>query len=116
MRSAINGKPVAHCHAEAVGFEQAVDHACKIGLPNLMKLDFQQRAERLKALAKYLGEHKEWLCVVSAHTGCHARRQLGGYAEGCWHAAGGEELGGLSSVKHDLQRAAVQGSPSMRPQ
>ena len=28
-------------------------------------------------------------------------------------AGGGEELGGLRAVKHDLQRAAVQGSPTM---
>lgn len=52
LRSAINGKPVAHTHAEAIGFGQAVDYACKVGLPNLMKRDFQKRAERLKALAK----------------------------------------------------------------
>jgi oxepin-CoA hydrolase/3-oxo-5,6-dehydrosuberyl-CoA semialdehyde dehydrogenase len=40
-----------------------------VGLPNLLKLDFQERAQRLKALAKYLGEHKEQLYAVSAHTG-----------------------------------------------
>jgi oxepin-CoA hydrolase/3-oxo-5,6-dehydrosuberyl-CoA semialdehyde dehydrogenase len=34
-----------------------------------MAMDFQQRAERLKALAKYLGEHKEELYAISAHTG-----------------------------------------------
>ncbi|MCV6005263.1 phenylacetic acid degradation bifunctional protein PaaZ, partial [Escherichia coli] len=28
-------------------------------------------------------------------------------------AGGGEELGGLRAVKHYLQRAAVQGSPTM---
>jgi oxepin-CoA hydrolase / 3-oxo-5,6-dehydrosuberyl-CoA semialdehyde dehydrogenase len=69
LRSAINGKPVASTHVEAIDFEQAVHHARTVGLPNLMKLDFQQRADRLKALAKYLGEHKEVLYAVSAHTG-----------------------------------------------
>ena len=44
-------------------------HARSVGLPNLLKLDFQQRADRLKAMAKFLNEHKEQLYAVSAHTG-----------------------------------------------
>jgi len=69
LRSAINGKPVAATHAEAIDFGEAVQYARKVGVPNLMKLDFQQRAERLKALAKFLNERKETLYAVSAHTG-----------------------------------------------
>ena len=69
LRSAINGRPVAHTHAEAIDFCEAVQHARRVGLPSLMALDFQGRAERLKALAKYLGEHKEQLYAISAHTG-----------------------------------------------
>ena len=69
LRSAIHGRPVAHTHAEAIDFGEAVQHARRVGLPALMALDFQARAERLKALAKYLGEHKEQLYAVSAHTG-----------------------------------------------
>ncbi|MBC5768029.1 phenylacetic acid degradation bifunctional protein PaaZ [Ramlibacter albus] len=69
LRSAVNGKPVAATHAEKVDFAAAVEHARKVGVPNLMKLDFQQRAERLKALAKFLGERKEELYAISAHTG-----------------------------------------------
>jgi oxepin-CoA hydrolase/3-oxo-5,6-dehydrosuberyl-CoA semialdehyde dehydrogenase len=69
LRSAINGKPVAQTHADALDFAAAVQHARQVGVPNLLKLDFQQRAERLKALAKYLGEHKEQLYAVSSHTG-----------------------------------------------
>ena len=69
LRSAINGKPVASTHAESIDFGEAVAHARKVGLPALMALDFQQRAERLKALAKYLNEHKETLYAISAHTG-----------------------------------------------
>jgi oxepin-CoA hydrolase/3-oxo-5,6-dehydrosuberyl-CoA semialdehyde dehydrogenase len=46
-----------------------VHHARSVGLPNLLKLDFQQRADRLKAMAKFLNEHKEQLYAVSAHTG-----------------------------------------------
>ena len=69
LRSAINGHPVASTHAEALDFGEAVAHARERGLPALLALDFQQRAERLKALAKYLGEHKEELYAISAHTG-----------------------------------------------
>ena len=69
LRSAINGRPVAQTHAEVIDFGEAVQHARRVGLPALMALDFQQRAERLKVLAKYLMEHKELLYPVSAHTG-----------------------------------------------
>jgi oxepin-CoA hydrolase/3-oxo-5,6-dehydrosuberyl-CoA semialdehyde dehydrogenase len=69
LRSAINGQTVAHTHAEAIDFAEAVHHARSVGLPNLLKLDFQQRADRLKAMAKFLNEHKEELYAVSAHTG-----------------------------------------------
>jgi oxepin-CoA hydrolase/3-oxo-5,6-dehydrosuberyl-CoA semialdehyde dehydrogenase len=69
LKSAVNGQPVAATHAEKIDFAEAVQHARQVGVPNLMKLDFQQRAERLKALAKYLVEHKETLYAISAHTG-----------------------------------------------
>jgi len=69
LRSAINGAPVAHTHAELIDFGEAVQHARTTGLANLLKLDFQQRAGILRALAKYLSEHKEGLYAVSAHTG-----------------------------------------------
>jgi oxepin-CoA hydrolase / 3-oxo-5,6-dehydrosuberyl-CoA semialdehyde dehydrogenase len=69
LRSAINGRALYSTHAEAIDFGEAVAFARKVGLPRLLALDFQQRAERLKALAKYLNEHKEALYAVSAHTG-----------------------------------------------
>src|SRR5574343_2085870 len=69
LRSAINGQPVAHTHAEAVDFAEAVHHARTVGVANLLRLDFQQRAAILKALAKHLNERKEQLYAVSAHTG-----------------------------------------------
>ena len=69
LRSAVNGKPVASTHAEAIDFAEAVDYARRVGLAGLLALDFQQRAQRLKALAKYLTEHKEKLYALSAHTG-----------------------------------------------
>ncbi|MGZ5845846.1 MAG: phenylacetic acid degradation bifunctional protein PaaZ [Ramlibacter sp.] len=69
LRSAVNGRPVASTHADPLDFAEAVRHARQVGVPNLLKLDFQQRAERLKALAKYLAERKEALYAISAHTG-----------------------------------------------
>ncbi|HEU4458553.1 MAG TPA: phenylacetic acid degradation bifunctional protein PaaZ [Methylibium sp.] len=69
LRSAIDGRVVAATHAESIDFGEALAHARQVGLPALLALDFQQRAERLKALAKYLIEHKEALYAVSAHTG-----------------------------------------------
>lgn len=69
LRSAVNGQPVSLTHAETVDFGEAVNYARGAGLRSLLALDFQQRAARLKALAKYLGEHKEALYAISAHTG-----------------------------------------------
>jgi oxepin-CoA hydrolase/3-oxo-5,6-dehydrosuberyl-CoA semialdehyde dehydrogenase len=69
LRSAINGRSIAHTHAESLDFAEALHHARTVGLPKLLALDFQQRAGILKALAKVLIEHKEKLYAVSAHTG-----------------------------------------------
>ena len=69
LRSAVNGSDVAHTHAESLDFGEALDHARRTGLPALLAMDFQERAQRLKALAKYLLDHKEQLYAVSAHTG-----------------------------------------------
>ena len=69
LRSAINGSAVARTHAEAIDFGEALQHARRQGLSGLLALDFQERAQRLKALAKYLLEHKESLYAISAHTG-----------------------------------------------
>jgi len=69
LHSAVNGRAVAATHAEAIDFGEATLHARQVGVPALLALDFQQRAERLKALAKFLNEHKEALYAGSAHTG-----------------------------------------------
>ncbi len=69
LRSAINGAQVAHTHQETIDFSQAVEYARKTGVPNLLKLDFQKRAQILRALGKYLTEHKEQLYALSLHTG-----------------------------------------------
>ena len=69
LQSAVNGRPVASTHAESIDFGEVLHHARTVGLSNLLAMDFQQRAQRLRALAKYLAEHKEELYAVSAHTG-----------------------------------------------
>jgi oxepin-CoA hydrolase/3-oxo-5,6-dehydrosuberyl-CoA semialdehyde dehydrogenase len=69
LPSAINGRVVYQTHAETIDFDEALRHARTAGLPALMKLDFQQRAARLKALAAYINERKEQLYAISAHTG-----------------------------------------------
>ncbi|MHA7918076.1 phenylacetic acid degradation bifunctional protein PaaZ [Alloalcanivorax xenomutans] len=69
LASAINGEIVAHTHDDAPDFAAAVDYARATGTRELLKLDFQQRAARLKAMALYLQEHKKALYALSRHTG-----------------------------------------------
>lgn len=69
LASALDGRPVAATHAEAIDFAEAVHHARRVALPALAQTDFQQRARTLKALAKLLIERKEELYAVSAATG-----------------------------------------------
>lgn len=69
LHSAVNGRAVAFTHAESIDFDEAVTHARKQGLASLLALDFQQRAAILRALGKYLNEHKEVLYAISLHTG-----------------------------------------------
>ena len=54
LRSAINGRVVAHLHEEALDFGELVAHARGPGLANLLRTNFQDRARVLKALAGYL--------------------------------------------------------------
>ena len=69
LASAVDGRTVAFAHADELDFGEAVDHARRVGVPALLALDFQQRAARLKALAKFLMERKEALYAISHHTG-----------------------------------------------
>jgi len=69
LTSAIDGSTVFHTHADSLDFGEAVEFARRRTVPALLKLDFQQRAATLKALASYLLEHKEQLYAISRHTG-----------------------------------------------
>ena len=69
LYSAINGKEVAYAHAESLDFAEALQYGRTTGLDGMLAMDFQQRAAALRALAKYLGDRKEELYAISAHTG-----------------------------------------------
>jgi oxepin-CoA hydrolase/3-oxo-5,6-dehydrosuberyl-CoA semialdehyde dehydrogenase len=69
LHSAVNGKIIHYTHAEPLDFGEAVSYARRQGLPGLLAMDFQQRAARLRALAKYLVERKEELYAISTQSG-----------------------------------------------
>jgi oxepin-CoA hydrolase/3-oxo-5,6-dehydrosuberyl-CoA semialdehyde dehydrogenase len=69
LKSAINGRTVYRTHAESIDFAQALDFARSTGVRNLLAMDFQERAARLRALGSLLVEKKEALYAVSSHTG-----------------------------------------------
>lgn len=67
--SAIDGRTLAHTHADKLDFDEALTFAKQKGSPALLAMDFQERAARLKALGKFLMEHKEKLYGISYFTG-----------------------------------------------
>jgi oxepin-CoA hydrolase/3-oxo-5,6-dehydrosuberyl-CoA semialdehyde dehydrogenase len=69
LRSALDNQLIYHTHAEKIDFDEAVTYARKLGVRGLMGLDYQKRAQRLKALALYLMERKEELYEISHLTG-----------------------------------------------
>ena len=69
LHDASTDAPVASTHAEQPDFGAAVEFARLGGVSGLLTLDFQERAQRLKSLAKFLTEHKEVLYLWSACTG-----------------------------------------------
>ena len=69
LKSAITGETVFYTHSETLDFSRAVDFAKTSGHKSLLAMDFQSRASTLRAIGKYLLEHKEMLYAISAHTG-----------------------------------------------
>ena len=69
LASAIDGSAIHHTHADVIDFGEALAFGRGTGVPALLKLDFQQRAARLKAIAAYVNERKESLYTLSRHTG-----------------------------------------------
>jgi len=69
LRDATTGEVIAQASAEGIDFRGVLDHARRVGGPNLRRLTFHERAAALKALAKYLTEHKEEFYTLSYATG-----------------------------------------------
>ena len=69
LTSAVSGEPVATISSDGLDFAAILDHARKIGGPKLRKLTFHERGDMLKALAKYLDEHKQEFYALSTQTG-----------------------------------------------
>lgn len=69
LHSALDNQLIYHTHADKIDFGEAVAYARKTGVQALMQIDFQKRAQRLKALAAYLMERKEELYEISHLTG-----------------------------------------------
>src|SRR4030095_9833962 len=69
LRDATTGEVIAQASAEGIDFRGVLDHARRVGGPNLKRLTFHERAAALKALAKCLTEHKEEFYTLSYATG-----------------------------------------------
>ncbi len=69
LLSAVSGDPVASITSKGLDFADMLRHARSTGGSNLRRYTFHERAEMLKALAKYLMEHKAELYELSSETG-----------------------------------------------
>lgn len=69
LLSAVDGRPLAAITSDGLDFKAMLDYARDTGGANLRKLTFHERGDMLKALAKYLMEHKEELYALSTDTG-----------------------------------------------
>ncbi len=69
LTNAVNGEPVASITSSGLNFGEMLDYARTTGGQNLRKFTFHERAEMLKALAKYLMEHKKEFYALSTATG-----------------------------------------------
>lgn len=67
--SAVNGAPIASISSSGLDFRAVLDHARRIGGPNLRRYTFHERALMLKAVAQHLNDCKEELYTLSAQTG-----------------------------------------------
>jgi oxepin-CoA hydrolase/3-oxo-5,6-dehydrosuberyl-CoA semialdehyde dehydrogenase len=69
LPSAVDGRTIATLSSIGLDFSAMLDFARRIGGANLRKYTFHQRANMLKALAKYLSENKKELYALSTDTG-----------------------------------------------
>ncbi|HUD96386.1 MAG TPA: 3,4-dehydroadipyl-CoA semialdehyde dehydrogenase, partial [Woeseiaceae bacterium] len=69
LTSAVDGRTIATLSSSGLDFAAMLDFARRVGGPNLRRHTFHERAAMLKALAKYLGEHKKEFYALSTDTG-----------------------------------------------
>ena len=69
LRDATTGEVVASASADGLDTDLMLRHAREVGGPNLRRLTFHERAALLKALARFLGEHKDEFYALSYATG-----------------------------------------------
>jgi oxepin-CoA hydrolase/3-oxo-5,6-dehydrosuberyl-CoA semialdehyde dehydrogenase len=69
LASAVNGDLVAQITSDGLDFGGMLEYARSEGGSNLRKMTFHERGEMLKALAKYLMEHKKEFYALSTATG-----------------------------------------------
>jgi oxepin-CoA hydrolase/3-oxo-5,6-dehydrosuberyl-CoA semialdehyde dehydrogenase len=69
LTSAVDGEPVAEITSAGVDFGAMLEHARRVGGANLRRYTFHERGDMLKALAKYLMEHKKEFYELSTRTG-----------------------------------------------
>jgi oxepin-CoA hydrolase/3-oxo-5,6-dehydrosuberyl-CoA semialdehyde dehydrogenase len=69
LRDATTGELIANATADGLDTELMLRHAREVGGPNLRRLTFHERAGLIKALARFLGEHKDEFYALSYATG-----------------------------------------------
>ncbi|MGI9225599.1 MAG: phenylacetic acid degradation bifunctional protein PaaZ [Woeseiaceae bacterium] len=69
LASAVNGDHVANITSDGLDFGGMLEYARSVGGSNLRKMTFHERGEMIKALAKYLMEHKKEFYALSTATG-----------------------------------------------
>ena len=69
LASAVNGDLVAQITSDGLDFGGMLEYARSAGGSNLRKMTFHERGEMIKALAKYLMEHKKEFYALSTATG-----------------------------------------------
>ena len=69
LRDATTGEPIAQASSTGIDFRGALDYARGTSGPALRRLTFHERAALLKAVARYLNEHKEAFYELSYSTG-----------------------------------------------
>ncbi len=67
--NAINGTSIGYVSSQGVDFKDMLDYGRQVAGPSLRKLSFHDRANRLKALGKYLMQRKDRYYEISSWTG-----------------------------------------------